>query len=70
MIKWLLTIVLAVLIIGSSTPWIRDLVLRKFGYRRMPGDIDIERNGKRFRFPIGSTILLSLVATLIFWLLR
>jgi len=63
-LKWLFTIVLVVLILGAFTPW-----LRKLGYRRIPGDIDVDRNGKRFFFPIASTILLSLLASLIFWML-
>ena len=64
MLKWLFTIVLVVLIIGAFTPW-----LRKLGYRRIPGDVDISRNGKRFNFPIVSTILLSLLASFIYWIL-
>jgi len=75
MLKWLFTLVLAVLIIGVFTPWFRGAGLRKIGsnkqaQRHMPGDFEIERGGKRFSFPIGSTILLSLLASLIFWLLR
>jgi hypothetical protein len=63
-LKWLFTILLVVIIIGAFTPW-----LSKLGYRRIPGDVNIERNGKRFNFPIVSTILLSLLASLIFWML-
>ncbi|UCH48057.1 MAG: DUF2905 domain-containing protein [Betaproteobacteria bacterium] len=80
MLKWLFTLVLAVLIIGVFTPWLRNIGLRnaglkrigpaKQGQRHVPGDFEIERGGKRFSFPIGSTILLSLLASLIFWLLR
>jgi hypothetical protein len=80
MLKWLFTLVLAVFIIGVFTPWFRNTGLRdaglrkigsnKQGQRHMPGDFEVERGGKRFSFPIGSTILLSLLASLIFWLLR
>ena len=70
MVKWLFTIVLVALVIGAFTPWMRNIGSGKPGGRRVPGDIDIERHGKRFSFPIGSTILLSLLASLIFWLLR
>jgi len=69
MIKWLLTITLVVFVLGVSTPWIRDIALRKLGYRRVPGDFEVVHRGKRFNFPVGSTILLSLLATLLFWLL-
>ncbi|MGH8631678.1 MAG: DUF2905 domain-containing protein [Burkholderiales bacterium] len=65
MFKWLLTIVLAVVIISVFTPW-----LRRLGLRRMPGDIEVERDGRRYAFPIGSTVLLSLFASLIYWMLR
>jgi Protein of unknown function (DUF2905) len=65
MIKWVLTLMLALLIMGVLSPW-----LRKLGIGRMPGDVDFERNGKRFSFPFGSTLMLSLLASLIFWILR
>jgi hypothetical protein len=64
-LKWLLTIVVAVVIISAFTPW-----LKRLGLRRMPGDIEVERNGRRYAFPIGSTVLLSLLASLIYWMLR
>jgi hypothetical protein len=64
-LKWLLTLAIALLVIGVLTPW-----LRRFGFGRMPGDITIERDGRQYSFPIGSTILLSLMASLIFWMLR
>jgi hypothetical protein len=64
-LKWLLTIVIAIVVIGGLSPW-----LRRLGFGRMPGDIDIVRNGRRHNFPIGSTLLLSLIASLIYWMLR
>ncbi|NIO41790.1 MAG: DUF2905 family protein [Burkholderiales bacterium] len=71
MLKWLLTLILAVLIIGAFTPWLRKLgISQQHARRRIPGDFEVERRGKRFSFPIGSTILLSMLASLIFWLLR
>jgi len=70
MLKWLLTLVLVALIIGVFTPWLRNAAPGKGNHRRFPGDFDVERGGKRFSFPIGSTIILSLLASLIFWLLR
>jgi len=64
LLKWLFTIVLVVLVIGAFTPW-----LRRLGYRRIPGDVEIDRNGKRFNFPVVTTILLSVLASIIFWVL-
>lgn len=65
MLKWLLTIVLALLLLGVLMPW-----LRRRGLRRMPGDITVTRNGQQYSFPIGSTILLSLLASLLYWMIR
>jgi len=64
-LKWLLTLVLALLVMGALTPW-----LRRMGIGRMPGDITIERGGRQYSFPVGSTLILSLLASLIFWILR
>lgn len=65
MLKWLLTLVIALLVLGLATPW-----LRRLGLGRLPGDVDIERNGRHYSFPIGSTILLSLLASLVYWMIR
>lgn len=35
---------------------------------RLPGDIAIERERWRFYFPLGTSILVSIVLTLLFWL--
>lgn len=64
MLKWLFTLVLVVLAMGTLTPW-----LRRMGFGRMPGDIMIERDGRQYFFPIGSTVMLSLLASLVFWML-
>jgi len=64
-LKWLLTVVIALLVLGLATPW-----LRRIGLGRMPGDIEVERNGRRYAFPIGSTVMLSLLASLLYWMLR
>jgi hypothetical protein len=64
-LKWLLTLVIALLLLGALSPW-----LRRNGFGRLPGDIDIQRNGKQYSFPIGSTVLLSLLASLIYWMMR
>jgi hypothetical protein len=47
-----------------------ESMVRRLGLRRIPGDITIELAGKQFSFPIGSTVMLSLLASLIFWMLR
>lgn len=65
MLKWLLTLAIALLALGALTPW-----LRRLGFGRMPGDINIVRDGRQYSFPFGSTVMLSLLASLIYWMLR
>ncbi|HSD19621.1 MAG TPA: DUF2905 domain-containing protein [Anaeromyxobacter sp.] len=36
---------------------------------RLPGDISVERDRFRFYFPLGTSIVLSIVLSLLFWLL-
>jgi len=50
---------------GLLWPW-----LTKLGLGRLPGDIRIERDGFWFYFPITTGILISLLVTVILWLLR
>jgi hypothetical protein len=64
-LKWLLTIVVALLVLGLATPW-----LRRLGVGRLPGDFEVERGGRRYAFPIGSTVMLSLLASLVYWMIR
>jgi hypothetical protein len=48
------------------------LVERYAGLRigRLPGDICIERDGWRFYFPLATAILLSIILSLVVWLLK
>jgi hypothetical protein len=41
----------------------------KLGLGRLPGDIVIERENFRLYLPIGTSILISVILTLILWLL-
>jgi DUF2905 family protein len=36
---------------------------------RLPGDVSLERNGFRVYFPLGTSIVLSIVLTLLLWLI-
>jgi len=47
-----------VLLLAGRVPWIG----------RLPGDIHIERGNWTFYFPLGTSILLSVILTLLFWL--
>jgi hypothetical protein len=53
------------LAVGLLWPWIA-----KLGLGRLPGDIHIQRDGFDFYFPITTAIIVSLVVSLILWLLR
>jgi fucose permease len=53
------------LALGLVWPWIS-----KLGLGRLPGDIHIERDGFGLFFPITTGIIVSIVISLILWLLR
>lgn len=63
--RWLITIGVVILLVGLLWPW-----LAKLGLGRLPGDIRIERDGFHFYFPITTGLLVSVVLSLILWLLR
>jgi hypothetical protein len=57
LIKWLITVVIALVLFAGLTP-----LLRRLGIGRMPGDFRIRLNGKDYNLPLASTVLLSLIA--------
>jgi hypothetical protein len=61
MIRWLLVVVLALLVFQGLAAWLR----RYLGFGRLPGDIVFRAFGRQWDLPLGSTILLSLVAAAI-----
>jgi ABC-type phosphate transport system permease subunit len=63
--RLLVTIGIILVIVGLAWPWIQ-----KLGLGRLPGDIVYEKDNVRFYFPIVTSIIISLVLTLIFWLFR
>ena len=44
--------------------------LSKMGLGRLPGDIAIERDGFRLYIPIVTSLLISALLSLLFWLFR
>ena len=60
MIKWLLTIVVALILFAGLTP-----LLRRLGIGRLPGDFRFRVGGKDYILPVASTVLLSLLAMLV-----
>jgi ribose/xylose/arabinose/galactoside ABC-type transport system permease subunit len=60
-------IVLGMLMVaaGLAWPWLRKLPLG-----RLPGDIHVVRDGVSFHFPIVTCLVVSVLLTLLIWLLR
>ena len=65
MSRWL--IIFGVVLIAAGLLW---PVLQKLGLGRLPGDIVIERGNFRFYFPIATSLIVSVVLSLILWLLN
>lgn len=61
----LIIIGLLVALVGVLWPWLSKLPLG-----RLPGDIVVDRPGFRFFFPITTMILISIIVSVILWLLR
>lgn len=63
--RFLITLGIILLVIGLLWP-----LIQKTGLGRLPGDIAYERDGFRFYFPLATSLIISLVLTLLFWLFR
>ena len=63
--RTLIAIGVILLLIGLLWPW-----LGKLPFGRLPGDIRIEKDGFVFYFPIVTGIVISVVASLLLWLVR
>ncbi len=63
--KTLITIGIILVLLGLLWPW-----LQKSGLGRLPGDIVVEQENFRFYFPITTGIIISIVLSLLFWLMR
>lgn len=57
-----------ILVIAGGLLWLAGRAQLPLG--RLPGDIRIERPNFRFYFPLTTSALLSILLTLILWLLR
>jgi hypothetical protein len=54
-----IAVVGVVLVLFGRVPWVG----------RLPGDIHVQRGNWTFYFPLGTSILLSLLLTLVLWLI-
>lgn len=60
MLKWLLTLAVALGVITAVSPW-----LSRYGLGRLPGDITVRIRGRDYYFPFTTTIVLSIALTLL-----
>jgi hypothetical protein len=60
MVKWLLTLVIALVIVTAVSPF-----FARFGLGRLPGDVTVRIRGRNVYLPFTSTILLSAALMLI-----
>ncbi|MDH5544328.1 MAG: DUF2905 domain-containing protein [Gammaproteobacteria bacterium] len=65
MSRTLIIIGLIFIVLGLLWP-----LVQKLGLGRLPGDIAIEKENVRFYFPVVTSIVVSLILTLLFWLFR
>lgn len=65
MARWLIIFGVILVLAGLLWPW-----LGKLGLGRLPGDIVIERDNVRFYAPITTSLLISVILSLILWLLN
>lgn len=61
----LITLGGALIVVGLLWP-----LLQKAGLGRLPGDIVVKKENFSFYFPLATSIIVSLVLTLLFWLFR
>lgn len=64
MLRWLLIVVLALLLFQGLRHG-----LEKLGLGRLPGDLRFRVGGREVWLPIGTTVVLSLIAALIGYLI-
>jgi hypothetical protein len=64
MSRTLIVVGLVIVAIGLAWPW-----LARLGLGRLPGDIVIERDNFTFYAPIATGLIVSVVLSLILWLL-
>ena len=65
MARWLIILGVVLIVAGLLWPW-----LTKLGLGRLPGDIVIERENFRLYIPIATSIVISVVLSLVLWLLN
>jgi hypothetical protein len=65
MARWLILLGVLLIVLGVLWPW-----LTRLGLGRLPGDIVIARDNFRAYIPIATSIVISVLLSLILWLLN
>lgn len=60
MLKWLVTLAVVLFALGLAGP-----LLARLGLGRLPGDFSVQHRGRRFYFPVATSIVLSLALMLV-----
>ncbi len=63
--RFLIIAGIAAILLGLLWPW-----LARLGLGRLPGDFHVQREGFSFYFPLTTSLVVSIIVTLILWLLR
>ena len=63
--RFLIIAGIVLLVAGLAWP-----LLARLGLGHLPGDIHIERENFSFHFPLMTSIVVSLVVSLLFWIFR
>ena len=63
--RWLILSGILLVILGVAWPW-----LARLGLGRLPGDFHIERDGFSFYFPLTTSLIVSILLSLLLWVLR
>ena len=57
-----------IIVLAGLILWLAPGMLKWFGH--LPGDIKIEKPGFRFYAPLGSMLLLSILFSLLIWIIK
>ena len=60
MLKWLVTVAVALAVLTALSPW-----LARLGLGRLPGDVRVRGKGRDYFLPFTTTLLASLALTAI-----
>ena len=63
--RFLIIAGIVLLVAGLAWPW-----LSRLPFGRLPGDIHVVREGFSFHFPIMTSIVISVLVSVLFWIFR